>query len=205
MSYEKMTPEKWIGNLLSGKFESAASAKKSIAKTGWTDRTKSRARALAEQHFERPGSVKASDLVKRNGHADAESVDHVGILKHEPSAAAPLAIRSQVDMATARMMGINLVVKSCREVLETMKLAAQLYPDVDVSDGELVVDKLLRGAIGELVEEAGQVLKRKPSNGAAAKVEPIPAAPPITPHFTPEQKELFDKTKPKNPFQPPTS
>lgn len=197
MSYEKMTPEKWIGNLLSGKFESAASAKKSIAKTGWTDRTKSRARSLAEQHFERPGSVKASDLVKRNGHVDAEMVDHVGILKHEPAATIPLAIKSQVDMATARMMGVNLVVKSCREVLETAKLARELYPDVDVSDGELVVDKLLRGAIGELVEEAGQVLKRTPSNGQSAKVEPIPTAPPIAPHYTPEQKELFDKTKPK--------
>ena len=34
MSYEKMTPEKWVKNLIAGKFESASSAKKSIARQG---------------------------------------------------------------------------------------------------------------------------------------------------------------------------
>ena len=102
MSYEKMTPEKWVKNLIAGKFESASSAKKSIAKTGWHDRMKARARQLAEQHFDKPGSVKVGDLVRKNGNG-AEEEEPVAQLKREGMK--PMAIKT--DQTTARLMGVG--------------------------------------------------------------------------------------------------
>jgi len=211
MSYEKMTTERWIKNLLGDKFETASSAKKSIAKTGWPDRTKDRARACAERHFEKPGSVKMSDLVRKNGNGKSE--DDVEEHASDPLRKEPEATRVKTqDMTAVRLMGAQHVVRSCREALETLQAAHNLYPEADVSFGMTLVENVLPGVLTDLMTEIKGA--SSPKNGkpvakpeaAPAKVEaapvPSPRVPPIIPHYTEEQKALFDKTAPKSPFQP---
>jgi len=197
MSYEKMTLEKWMKNLLAGKFENAASAKKSIAKTSWPDRTKQKARQAAEQHFEKPGSVKLADVVRKS-----PGEEQVEVLQREPAA---IPVRQTSDMVTAKLLGIQHIIRGCREALETMKIAHDLYPEADMSNGMIVVEKLLNRAITDLANQSEMVLTplAPKGNGKAVEEAAGPSAPPIVPNFTPEQKELFDKTKPKAPFTPP--
>jgi hypothetical protein len=51
MSYEKLTPEKFIENMKSGKYSGVTGARRAIGKAEWKDAEKERVRGIAEKHF----------------------------------------------------------------------------------------------------------------------------------------------------------
>ena len=51
MNYEKLSPERFAANLKEGKYVGLTGARRAIGKTGWSDKEKDTARALADKHF----------------------------------------------------------------------------------------------------------------------------------------------------------
>lgn len=188
--YKKKTPEQWVKDLITDKFATVGNARKSLAKTGWSDRMKARARQCIDQQFTHPGSVKVRDMT--GGEPTEEPVVSK---KKKNGKQTTESFTPQVPVVGAVLQpGVPILYK-CRELLDTLKVAHELYPEADISDGRVVVDRLLAHAI----EEMGMPL----GGASSVDIDPallVPKAPPIVPHFTPEQKELFDKTKPKNPI-----
>lgn len=204
--YVKMTPEQWITKLLAGKYRSTTSALKSIAKTEWSERTKENARGIAEQNFNSPGSICLEDITKKVFKARL-----VEVLPKEPSILdeESFGLPNKKARAIYRLGEAREIARGCTDFLSAMQLAQQLYPDCDVSDGILLVEKVLRPALVDFVQQANQMPSMPDIDVFAASVikkEEELSVPlgvvPIIPNYTDAHKELFDSVKrPVDPFQ----
>jgi hypothetical protein len=197
--YAKKTPEKWMEELLAGRYDNETSAKKAVSKTSWDNDVKERAKELAVKHFAMPGSVKAGDLFASVGGSAHSTVANNRKTngKHKVESA-PLASTAQPEPPSAnatanRIAVVNSYIYGCRAALDALRLASQLYHGIDVSDGEMLVGKLLNSLIPELLELAGGMFGHKTNGKAGAK----PTTLPIVPNYTPEQQELFEATRPR--------
>ena len=183
--WDKKTPEQWISDLIAGKYKTVGNARKSIAKVNWTDRMRLRARQLIIQYFRDPGSVRMEDML-----------GPIKISKEDLVFDRPSKAKAKIESAMSpRLASTRQLTYACRELLDTLSLAKALYPDADISNGQVIVDRMLNHVIAEMLLDVGKVGKINCTN--TVPKDPIPSAPPIVPNFTPEQKELFARVKPK--------
>lgn len=201
--YVRTTVDQWMQGLLAGKYKSATSARKSIAKTEWGERVKERARQCADQYFINPGSVKLSDVHKKGFRAVRPEV------AYDPPATTPLkripdAAAFRTSHATARLTGLQQVARCCVDFLGVLQFAHQIYPEYDISNGLLLLEKVLTPALADFIQQADQVLADPHKAELSADAAPAipPGVEPIEPKFTPEQEALFFKTqRPIDPFK----
>ena len=177
MSYEKITPDRWLSRLLGGDFESATSAKKSIAKTSWQERFKARARLLADQHFACPGSVKAGDMVKKPN-------DTFGDFSYQAGFPNQAKILAENASNLTRLANAHHVIRCCKDLFDILLLAQKLEVPITLPTAEL--ERLLINTVDSCVVESDRVLKKQICN-------------------TRYRTDLFDKTQPKQPMQLPAT
>lgn len=181
------TTEGFLTKLRQGGFKDPTSAKKSIGKMAtWSAAEKKRAGQLADEYFADPAKFSVTEFYKAAPAAKAAAAARLDppVLTGAPStAASPSPLMGRVQ-ATAGLDFLERLVRVSNEVLVGLSHAKDLYPEADISEGQVVIQSM-SVAIGVIEKLTAYALIDLPT----------PAGKASSPKTTPKPKEDAEPDK----------
>lgn len=190
------TTEGFLVKLREGGFKNSSAAKKSIGKMAtWSAAEKKRGGQLADEYFADPAKFSVKEFYKAAPAAKAAAASRLDppVLLGSPSASSPTPALGRAQ-ALASLEFLERLVRVSNETLVGLAHVHQLYPEADISEGQVIVQAMSVsiGVIEKLTKYA--LLDLPPVPGKVeppAKVE-APEPPPKNEHPDPDEKAPED-------------
>lgn len=135
------TTEGFLVKLREGGFKNSSAAKKSIGKMAtWSAAEKKRGGQLADEYFADPAKFSVKEFYKAAPAAKAAAASRLDppVLLGSPSASSPTPLPGRAQ-ALASLEFLERLVRVSNEALAGLAHVKQLYPEADISDGQVIV------------------------------------------------------------------
>ncbi len=176
------TTEGFLAKLREGGFKNSSAAKKSIGKMAtWSAAEKKRGGQLADEYFADPAKFSVKEFYKAAPAAKSAAASRLDppVLLGSPSASSPTPALGR-SQALASLEFLERLVRVSNETLVGLAHVHQLYPEADISEGQVIVQAMsvAIGVVEKLTKYALLDLPSVPTKAEPPVKAEAPAPPP---------------------------